>query len=328
MASNITRLRELVKRQDRALRGPSTGPFLAVTNPSIASTPISPSPEPVMTFLDMPRNNVFLKHRKPTIKGFKEQWTDQEYQKAATIAAQQDAINEDMDYSETLELTTAATTHFGSQHYSHRLFYDFQRMMEIMVFRYGSVPAERVTELMGMMPKGIVNGSNSQGIRKKLLAQQTQAKANTQSFLVLSMEQLLVEVPDFRNATKEARVSLLTRMFDQSKIAISENLFYVEAQSVNIANIFRSDDDVRRRWQTLLRTRFVNLAMKAYNTLILDEKDSKGSRDKLGHYIDSHMSSPTIVGLGLGSYKDVPTTAHRSIANKRHMAKFVVEDED
>lgn len=68
--------------------------------------------------------------------------------------------------------------------------------------------------------------------------------------------------------------------------------------------------------------------MKAYNTLILDEKDSKGSRDKLGHYIDSHMSSTTIVGLGLGSYRDVPTTAHRSIANKRHMAKLVVEDED
>lgn len=68
--------------------------------------------------------------------------------------------------------------------------------------------------------------------------------------------------------------------------------------------------------------------LEAYKTRILDENDSKSARDKLGHYIDSHVSSPTVVGLGLGSYKDVPTTAHRSITNKRHMAKLVVEDED
>jgi hypothetical protein len=171
----------------------------------------------------MSRNNVLLKLRKPTIKGFKDQWTDKEYQQAATIAAQQDA----RDYSEDMELTTAATTHFGSQYSSARLFYDFQKMMGIPIFRYGSVPAEQVAEFMSMMPKGCVNGSNSQSNRKKLLAPQTQAKANTQSFLTLSREQLLVEVPDFRNATKQVRKSLLTCMFDQSKIAISENLFYV-----------------------------------------------------------------------------------------------------
>lgn len=68
--------------------------------------------------------------------------------------------------------------------------------------------------------------------------------------------------------------------------------------------------------------------MKAYDTRVLDERDSKGSRDKLGHYIDSHMSAASIVSLGLGSYKDVPTTAHRSIINKRHMAKLVVDDDD
>jgi hypothetical protein len=285
-----------------------------------------PSPEPILTFLDMPRNNVFLKHRKPTIKGFKDQWTDGEYQKAATIAAQQDSINENMDDSEDLELTTAATTHFGSPYYSARLYYDFQRMMEIMVFRYGSVPAERVTELMGMMPRGIVNGSNSQSIRKKILTQQTQAKANTQNFLILSMQQLLVEVSGFRNATKEARKSLLTRMFNQSKIAISENLFYVEAQSASFKSIFKSNDDVRLRWQNFLRTRFVNLAMATYDILALDEDDLKGAKKKLGFYIDRHhMSAANIeeIVVGLGTYTDVPTSNYRSSMNTRHMVKYL-----
>jgi hypothetical protein len=328
--SNINSLRDLIALRDSVVRGPPfTGPTSTPNGPSTVSThitptPTSPSPEPPVNFMDMPRNNVFLKHRKPTIKGFKDQWTDREYQQVATIAAQQDATNEDMDYSEDLELTTAATTHFGSQYYSARLFYDFQRMMEIMVFRYGSVPAERVTELMDMMPKGCVNGSNSQSIRKRLLAQQTQAKTNTQSFLLLSMEQLLVEVPDFRNATKEARISLVTRMFDQSKIAISENLFYVEAQSVSFKSIFRSNDDVHVRWQNFLRTRFVNLAMETYNILALDEHDLKGAKKKLGIYIDRHhMSAANIeeIVVGLGTYTDVPTSVYRSGMIKRHMVK-------
>ena len=123
-------------------------------------------------------------------------------------------------------------------------------MMEILIFRYGSVPEDLYMMLINMLPKGCVNGSNYKGIRAKLTAHQTQAKANTQSFLYLSMEQLLVKVPEFRNATDQARRSLLARMFNQARIVISENLFYVEPQSINIANILRSDDDVRRKWQS------------------------------------------------------------------------------
>jgi hypothetical protein len=95
------------------------------------------------------------------------------------------------------------------------------------------------------------------------------------------MKQLLVEVPGFRNATREARISLLVRMFNQSKIVISENLFYVEAQSVGIPSIFRSDDDDRRPWQNFLRTRFVNLAMNTYDILVLEENDPQGAEKEL-----------------------------------------------
>lgn len=35
------------------------------------------------------------------------------------------------------------------------------------------------------------------------------------------MKQLPIEVPDFRNATNEARMSLLDRMFNQAKTVIS-----------------------------------------------------------------------------------------------------------
>lgn len=326
--ANIRSLQDLINLRDSVVRRPSPGPT-PLNGPSIAPTPTSPSPEPILTFLDMPRNNVFLKHRKPTIKGFKSQWSDEEYQQAATIAAQQDSINEDKDDSAAQEWITAKTTHFGDQYYSVPFFYNFQRMMEILIFRYGSVSAERVTQLMIKMPKGAFNGSNSQGIRKRLLAQQTQAKANTQSFLLLSMKQLLVEVPDFRNANKEARISLLTRMFDQSKIAISENLCYVEAQSVSFQSIFRSNDDVRLRWQNFLRTRFVNLVMATYDILALDEDDLKGAQKKLRAKIDVHKSAVTIAesaNPGLGTYLDVPTSTPRSGMNKRHMVNGLVPE--
>ena len=105
------------------------------------------------------------------------------------------------------------------------------------------------------------------------------------------MEQLLVEVPGFRNATKEARISLLVRMFNQSKIVISENLFYVEARSVGIPSIFRSDDDDRRPWQNFLRTRFVNLAMKIYDIMALEEHDPKGAKNELRDFINKPVGS-------------------------------------
>lgn len=303
-----------------------------MSDPSKSSTPSSPTPAPLLQFLETPRNNVFLKHRKPGIKGYNDPWTDAQYQQAAFLAAQQDTQNETTTDPITLQWSTAGQTHFGDRYYSARLTSNLKRMLNILIFRHGKVPEHQLTMLINMLPDGCVNGGNFKGIRAKLAAHNTQAKANTQSFLYLSMKQLLIEVPGFRNATDEARKSLLVRMCDQAKIVISENPFYVEAQSVDFANIFRAnddnEDDVRTRWQTLLRTRFVDLAMKTYETRILDENDSKGARNRLGAFIDNHMSSPSIVGLYLGSYKDVPTTAHRSIANKRHMAKLVVEDED
>ena len=214
MATNRERLRDLVARQNRVIRGePSTGSNPTLNNLSTASTPTSPSPEPPLTFLDMPRNNVFLKHRKPSTPGFRDQWTDEEYQQAAIIAAQQDAINERL--SDRDNFHTAATSHFRDRYYSARINFDCNRMMEVLIFRYGSVPDELVTTLINLMPKGVVNSSNENVFRKKLIAHQTQAKANTKSFLSLSMKQLLVEVPGFRNATKEARISLLVRMFKQ-----------------------------------------------------------------------------------------------------------------
>jgi hypothetical protein len=278
--ANITTLRDLVDFRNEVLYGRSIGPNPTLNNPSTALTPTSPSPEPPLAFLDMPRNNVFLKHRKPSTPGFRDQWTDEQYQQAAIIAAQQDAINQNM-FDETDALRTAATSHFRDRYYSARVNFDCKRMMEILIFRYGSVPPNKVKMLIDMMPKGLVNSGNENAFHKKLIAHQTQAKANTKSFLSLSMKQLLVEVPGFRNATREARISLLVRMFNQSKIVISENLFYVEAQSVGIPSIFRSDDDDRRPWQNFLRTRFVNLAMNTYDILVLEENDPQGAEKEL-----------------------------------------------
>lgn len=196
-----------------------------MSDPSLSSTPTLPTPTPLLQYLETPRNNVFLKHRKPGIKGYNDQWADAQHQQAALIAAQQDTQNVNTTDPITLQWTTAATTHFDDRKYSARLITDLKRMVEIPIFRYGSVPADLYTMLINMLPKGCVNGSNYKGIRAKLTAHQTQAKAKVQSFLHLSMKQLLIEVPEFRNATDQARRSLLARMFDRAKIVISENLF-------------------------------------------------------------------------------------------------------
>lgn len=44
-----------------------------MSDPSMSSTPTSPTPAPLLQFLETPRNNVFLKHRKPSIKGYKDE---------------------------------------------------------------------------------------------------------------------------------------------------------------------------------------------------------------------------------------------------------------
>lgn len=94
-------------------------------------------------------------------------------------------------------------------------------MRGVLIFRHGKVLEYQLAMLISMLPKGYVNDSNYQAYRGNLCARDNQAKANTQSFLYLSMKQLPIEVPDFRNATDEARMSLLDRMFNQAKTVIS-----------------------------------------------------------------------------------------------------------
>lgn len=334
--AHIRTLDDILKLRDEVVGSPSIGSTPTQTNPSTSSTPTSstpttPTPAPLLQFLETPLNNVFLKHRKPTVKGFASQWTSSQYQQAATLATHLDAQNEKTSNPHGLKWTTAASTHFADRNYSPLLNSDLKRMTELLIFRHGSLLEHHYSFLIGMLPKNYANGSNIREIRKNLGLWQTQAKANTQSFLYLSMKQLLVEVPDFRHATEEARTALLVQMFDQGKIVISENLFYIEAQSVNIANIFRSNgeaDDIRIRWQRLLRSRFVHLALQAYHTRILDEHNPKSAKEKLGHCIDTHMVGASVDGLDLGTYLDVPTTAHRTVVNKRHMPKLVVVEDD
>lgn len=71
--ASITTLRDLVDFRNELLYGRSTGPNSTLNNPSTALPSTSPSPEPPLTFLDMPQNNVFLKHRKPSTPGFRDQ---------------------------------------------------------------------------------------------------------------------------------------------------------------------------------------------------------------------------------------------------------------
>lgn len=46
-------------------------------------------------------------------------------------------------------------------------------------------------------------------------------------------------------------------------VAISRNAFHVDKDSVSFESIICSDEGLRRRWQIFIKTKFVELALKA-----------------------------------------------------------------
>lgn len=129
---------------------------------------------------------------------------------------------------------------------------------------------------------------------------------------MLSMEHLAEIVPGFEAATRRQRRSLVGKLFSMAPVTISRNAFNADKNSVSFENIFRSQEGLRLRWQTFTKTKFVELALDAYECRVLKE-------DKVAfttRYI-SHSLKPCYATLDLGGVRDVPTRAHRSTRSDR-----------
>jgi hypothetical protein len=292
------------------------GPTPTDSNRSTPSAPRVPRPEldeaEPNEELRIPDINPFLQQAKTTTEDYKERWPDEDFIKAAIQAREEDLANERKADSGGDHWLTASTTHFGDRNYSAHLDADWKRMVEIKIFRYGYLDFEELQKLIGVLPKDFVNGSNTKPIMEMLKRRASSAKSETKMFLLLSLTHLVELVPEFATTTDKQRKRLLLRLFKKAKCVISRNLLHTENFSVDLANIFRSNDDRRRPWQILVKTKFVNLAIKMYHTIIANG-DTKKQRQAWSEYYDNHMKSFDSAKVNIGGEGAVPTRAHRSI---------------
>jgi hypothetical protein len=195
--------------------------------------------------LRVPTIKPFLQQAETTIEDYKKRWPDEEFIQAAVEARKRDLANERKGGSGDDNWLTASTTHFVDQNYSAHLDADWKRMVGVKTFRYGYPNHEELQGLIDQLPKDYVNGSNTKPIIEMLKRRATSTKTETKMFLLLSLQHPILLVPEFATTTEKQRKLLLLRSFKKAKCTISRNLLYYDNFSVDLANIFRSNDDRR-----------------------------------------------------------------------------------
>ena len=256
--------------------------------------------------------NPFLQKAKATdAKKQSPRWTHAEFLADAIRARQEDEENERVLTPDKTVLRTAKETHppsngVSSGHDSS----DSKRRLEVAVFRWGKLKDTRLGDLMDGIPGK--NDSNTKEIRNQLVAHEGRAQLQTLTYLKQSMQHLVEICPKFHDVSYPTQRKLLIDLFDRAKCAISRNLFAVESQAVDFANMFRGNEGERPMWQRLMRMRFLHLAMATYRHRILE--DSKEENEKAIHIYQSHMLSRNLSNMVLDDTGDVPTLPRRSTA--------------
>ena len=257
--------------------------------------------------------NPFLQTVKPTHgKKHVARWTREQFLEDAIRAREEDEENERNITPDSTTWRTAKETHMASSSSmsSGNVPLDSKRRLEVFMFRWGKLKDNMLDVVMEDFPGK--NESNEALIRRRLNGHQSGAQCQTVTFLKQSMQHLVEICPEFHDASYPAQRELLLKLFDQAKCTISRNLFGVESQAVDFANMFRGDGGERPKWQKLMKTRFLHLAMATYRHRIL--KDSKDDNDKVFEIYKNHMSGRAIANMGLGDTGDVPTHSRSSTA--------------
>lgn len=268
----------------------------------------SPKPE-VQLAIDI---NPFLQTVKPTT-GKKQiaRWTREEFLEDAIRAREEDEENERNLNPDSTTWRTAKDTHMVNNNKSSgNIALDSKRRLEVFMFRWGKLKDNMLSAVMEDIPGK--NEYNEGQIRKRLDGHQSRAQCQTLTFLKQSMQHLVEICPEFHDASYLAQHELLLSLFNQAKCTISRNLFGVESQAVDFANMFRGDGGERPKWQKLMKSRFLHLAMATYRHRILQE--SKDDDDKVFEIYKNHMSGRAISNMGLGDTGDIPTHSRSSTA--------------
>lgn len=281
-----------------------------------SSSTIAPPSSPVPTVategpeLQVPEIIPFLQPRQPSKSGYKNRWSDEQFRQAYRQAQQLEVDNSTDLPAEAKEWTVAGETHYDD---SERPKGDWKGLVDCIEFRWGMIEENQIFQILKSIPG--VNGSNHSSFRQRLIRRANGAKSGTTWFLMLSMEHLAEIVPEFTTATRRQRQSLLSRIFNRAPVTISRNAFSSDKNSVSFENMFRSNEGLRTHWQIFTRTKFVNLALDAYEDRVLNGDSREGTENFTSSYV-RHSLSECYGELELGGTRAVPTKGEYDKATK------------
>ena len=94
-------------------------------------------------------------------------------------------------------------------------------------------------------------------------------------------------------------------------MTIAKNAFEIEHRTVDFEGIFASQSEEAVKWQKVVRSKFVNMALKTIECVVLAKDESKllqlaGKCNLRRFWEHEHMQQQEIFALGFTFY-DVPT---------------------
>nr|OQO20457.1 hypothetical protein B0A51_11796 [Rachicladosporium sp. CCFEE 5018] len=106
-------------------------------------------------------------------------------------------------------------------------------------------------------------------------------------------------------ASDEEIGNLLTCLFDEFPLTISKLVFWTEDSAIDMERIWRNQFD-QGKWQVLLRTKFVYLAMSTWENRIKHD-----DRDAMYEDWKDMMQNEELASLNLGDVADLPSRVSR-----------------
>lgn len=249
----------------------------------------------------MPNINPFLQPGKAKASA---DWQSNRWDEATFRAEAVRATEENRDNAVERDLITAKDAYFNDSNLKSEDA-DWNCMVGAICFRYGTLRDWHI----GLILRSIlgVNGSNIKGYSNKLIRRENSIRNEILSYLLVSMCHLvgLVGLDAWKAASKADRTALLRRLFEQAKCTISRNTFHTEFLAVDFENIFSGQDDGRLTWQTVVMTKFIDMALATYeHRIAADNKEAMVAVHK------GLMQSDEMRSLNIGDHGDVPARMH------------------
>lgn len=248
--------------------------------------------------------NPFVQPYKPTRgkETFKRWDEDKFISELGRAQAEDDEIQNDQS-PEATEWHIARDTHFMTNgRFSAHADFGWKRRVEPYIFRHGGLKSTHLVSLTKGIP-GIDDGTRRY-VKSAVIRHQSNIQHAVTKYFLVTMGHLVAFCPEFHDATDAQRADLLLRLFNGARLTIYRNAFLTEASSIGFDNIFRSNEGERPKWQMLVRSEFVMLALSTYHLRIVGN-----NKNKLFKAYQAHVDGDNVKAFGLGEVDDVSRRA-------------------